>query len=70
MITFRKKSLALIGLIIALYLIYASIYIYNTSFVIAGERYFVLFDDAMISMRYAKNFAEGNGLVWNPGGSH
>jgi arabinofuranosyltransferase len=26
-----------------------------------------LFDDAMISMRYARNLAEGNGLVFNPG---
>ena len=24
-------------------------------------------DDAYISFRYARNFAEGNGLVWNPG---
>ena len=24
-------------------------------------------DDAYISMRYAKNFAEGHGLAWNPG---
>ncbi|MEO5951397.1 MAG: glycosyltransferase family 39 protein, partial [Chloroflexia bacterium] len=30
--------------------------------------YFTLFDDGMISMRYARNFAEGYGLVWNPGG--
>lgn len=43
------------------------IYIYQTSFIVNGDRYFVLFDDAMISMRYARNFAEGNGLVWNPG---
>jgi hypothetical protein len=27
----------------------------------------LLFDDAMISMRYARNFAEGYGLIWNPG---
>ncbi len=26
-----------------------------------------LFDDAMISMRYARNLADGNGLVFNPG---
>lgn len=32
-----------------------------------GRRYFALFDDAMISMRYAWNFAHGQGLVWNPG---
>lgn len=29
--------------------------------------YFNLFDDALISMRYAWNFAHGNGLVWNKG---
>jgi hypothetical protein len=43
-------------------------YIYRTSFVVGNERYFVLFDDAMISMRYARNLAHGYGLVWNPGG--
>jgi len=32
-----------------------------------GRRYFCLFDDAMISMRYASNLAHGQGLVWNPG---
>ncbi len=26
-----------------------------------------LYDDAYISFRYARNFAEGHGLVWNPG---
>lgn len=30
-------------------------------------RYFCLFDDAMVSMRYAWNLAHGDGLVWNPG---
>lgn len=34
---------------------------------ISGTRYFSLFDDAMISMRYASNFAHGHGLVWNAG---
>jgi hypothetical protein len=48
--------------------LYASVYIFRTSFVIDGERFFSLFDDAMISMRYAKNLAEGHGLVWNAGG--
>ena len=28
----------------------------------------MLFDDAMVSMRYARNLAEGYGLTWNPGG--
>ncbi len=30
-------------------------------------RYYSLFDDAMISMRYAWHLANGHGLVWNPG---
>jgi len=32
-----------------------------------NQRYFSIFDDAMISMRYAWNFSHGYGLVWNPG---
>lgn len=32
-----------------------------------GRTYYCLFDDAMISMRYAWNLAHGLGLVWNPG---
>jgi arabinofuranosyltransferase len=39
-------------------------FIFRTSFVAAGERVFCLFDDAMISMVYARNLAEGHGLVW------
>jgi hypothetical protein len=35
--------------------------------VIEGVRYWWLSDDQMISMRYARNLVEGNGLVWNPG---
>jgi hypothetical protein len=62
----RKNNLIFL-IILIFYLIYAGFYIYRTSFVIEGERHFVLFDDAMISMRYAKNLAEGHGLVWNPG---
>jgi hypothetical protein len=55
-------------LLLAIFLTYAALFIYRTSFVINGERYFSLFDDAMVSMRYARNFAAGNGIVWNPGG--
>ncbi len=32
-----------------------------------GRTYFTLFDDAMISMRYAKTLAAGGGFTWNPG---
>ena len=35
--------------------------------VLLGTRIFTLFDDAMISMRYARNLAQGHGLVWNIG---
>src|SRR3990172_4403199 len=47
---------------------WALVFIYHSSYVaIDGRRYFNLFDDAMISMRYAWNFSHGNGLVWNVG---
>src|SRR5262245_49787682 len=39
----------------------------RSSFVIEGQRYFVLWDDTMISMRFAYNLVHGQGLVWNPG---
>ncbi len=42
-------------------------FIFGTSFVTNGERYFTLVDDAMISMRYAQHLAQGHGLVWNIG---
>ena len=65
---FDKGNLLFL-VVLLLYVVYAAIYIYKTSFVVSGQRYFVLFDDAMISMRYARNFAQGYGLVWNPGGA-
>jgi hypothetical protein len=42
-------------------------FIQRTSFTYEDRRYYTLFDDAMISMRYARNLVEGHGLVWNPG---
>jgi hypothetical protein len=42
-------------------------FIESTAFVVEGEKYYVLFDDAMISMRYAYNLAHGQGPVWNAG---
>lgn len=48
--------------------LWALAFIYRTSFIaIDGQRYFSLFDDAMVSMRYAWNASHGVGLVWNPG---
>jgi hypothetical protein len=62
----RERMLFLLA--VAGFLFYAALFIARTSFVVEGERYFSLFDDAMVSMRYAKNLAQGFGLVWNPGG--
>jgi hypothetical protein len=44
-----------------------AVFIARAGFDYRGRTYFTLFDDAMISMRYARNLADGNGLVWNPG---
>ncbi len=68
----RKSSLTAIrtGILIAslLFTVWSTIFIYRTSFLaIDGQRYFCLFDDAMVSMRYAWNLSHGNGLVWNAG---
>lgn len=52
----------------ASFLVWSSCFIFRSSFVaVDGKRYFCLFDDAMISLRYAWNLAHGNGLVWNAG---
>ena len=51
----------------ALYAAWALLYVWRTSFVLDGQRVFVLWDDAMISMRYASNLIAGEGLVWTPG---
>lgn len=32
-----------------------------------GRTYFTLFDDAMISMKFAKTLSSGGGFTWNPG---
>jgi len=48
-------------------LIFYIFFILRTGFDIDGERYFTLVDDAMISMRYARNISDGYGIVWNPG---
>jgi hypothetical protein len=45
-----------------------AVFIARTSFTWDGRTGFTLFDDGMISMRYARHLADGFGLVWNPGG--
>ena len=56
--------------LIAVLLITASLYgvfIARTAVNVRGQTSFTLVDDAMISMRYARNLASGAGLVWNAG---
>jgi len=62
----RRRDLVFAVLVVA-YVLYLSAIVWRSSMVIAGERFFSLNDDAMISMRYAHNLAEGHGLVWNAG---
>jgi len=44
-------------------------FIVRTTLGIAGRRYFCLFEDAMISMTYARNLVEGHGLNWARAGA-
>ncbi len=63
----RSRHLMVLVLILLGFGVYAYRYIQATSFVLEGTRYYNLFDDAMVSMRYAWNLAHGNGLAWNVG---
>jgi hypothetical protein len=62
----NKNKWILFTAIAATFLLWILIFIGRNS-IIDGIRYWWLGDDAMISMRYARNLASGNGLVWNPG---
>jgi arabinofuranosyltransferase len=66
----RTEDRARIALILATgaLLLLGAAYIVRTSFELGDRRVFCLWDDAMISMTYARNWVEGHGLVWNPGG--
>jgi len=55
------------ALLAAVYAAWGLLYVWRTSFVLDGQRVFVLWDDAMISMRYAHNLVAGDGLTWSPG---
>ncbi len=59
-----RKSLTFLLVAVAVFYI---LFIARTAFDIHGQKAFTLVDDAMISMRYARNLAEGHGLVWNVG---
>src|SRR3954447_8208454 len=47
--------------------VYYAVFVARTAFSFQGRTYFALFDDSTISMQYARNLADGHGLVWNAG---
>lgn len=65
MLFFKNTERTLLFFLTGLTVCYGFFFISQTSFLLGNERVFCLFDDAMISMRYADNLAEGNGPVWN-----
>jgi hypothetical protein len=64
----KKIGSILFWLMVSVYILYAAVFIYKTIIVVNGQHYAVLFDDAMISMQYARNLAQGYGPVFNAGG--
>ena len=46
---------------------YLVVFLNQSAFSLGQSRVHPLFDDAMISMQYARNLVQGQGLVWNPG---
>ena len=62
----RNRTVSILAFFAVIVLSFVYFY-FNKSVVADGTRYYFLFDDAMISMRYAYNLANGNGLVWNVG---
>jgi arabinofuranosyltransferase len=62
----NKKTMIVLAVAV-LFICWSSLFIFNSSFIVDGTRYFCLFDDAMISLRYAWNLSQGTGLVWNEG---
>jgi arabinofuranosyltransferase len=64
--SFRLRTVVLVVLAAA-YVGWAARFIARSAVETNGGRYFCLFDDAMVSLRYAWNLAHGDGLVWNPG---
>lgn len=59
-----RRLFSPLALLLLLLTLWGGWFIYRTSFVVEGKRYFCLFDDAMISMTYARNLVEGHGLNW------
>ena len=65
--SFPRWAVWAFWLILGAFAVYGAVFIAKTIFVADGKLYSALFDDAMISMTYARNLAQGLGPVWNPG---
>ncbi len=59
----RKVSFGL-AVLLLVFGLWAGWFIHRSSFEVEGQRYYCLFDDAMISMTYARNLVDGLGLEW------
>jgi hypothetical protein len=62
-----RAARVVFGAVALTYVAWAAVLIARSAIVVGGKHYFCLFDDAMISLRYAWNLSHGNGLVWNAG---
>jgi hypothetical protein len=59
-----------LAVVLAFLAVWGGWFIHRTSFIANdGKRYYCLFDDAMISMTYARNLVEGYGLNWSKHGA-
>lgn len=63
----ESLSAVLTGVIVGVAGMLYGVFIAQSAFRVDGRLAFSLFDDAMISMTYARNLADGSGLVWNAG---
>lgn len=63
----NSRHNAAFAAILLAFIIYGLHQIYGLSVLFGGERHFLLADDQMISMTYAKNLIAGNGFVWFKG---
>lgn len=60
----RPRLDPVLAVLLLVFLAWGGWLIFRTSFLVDEQRYFTLFDDAMISMTYARNVLEGHGLNW------
>src|SRR3954452_13439509 len=63
----RFTPKAIESLVLAASVGFYTAFILRSDFTYAGKRYFSLIDDSMISMVYARNFADGHGLIYQAG---